>query len=100
MVVPSLESIGPALEVIRTTASAAGTTQAGSNFADFTAKAIAGALGTVPAAEKAAVQGIAGGKPSHQVVMSILEAERNLQTVLAIRDKVVAAYQEISRMPV
>jgi flagellar hook-basal body complex protein FliE len=34
----------------------------------------------------------------HKVVESIMSAQRSLQSALAIRDKVVTAYQEISRM--
>jgi flagellar hook-basal body complex protein FliE len=34
------------------------------------------------------------------VVSSVMEAEQSLQTAIAIRDKIVQAYLEISRMPV
>jgi flagellar hook-basal body complex protein FliE len=39
-----------------------------------------------------------GTTPVHQVVESIMSAQRSLQSVLAMRDKAVSAYQEISRM--
>ena len=35
-----------------------------------------------------------------KVVESVMEAQRSLQSVLAIRDKVVSAYQEIARMAI
>jgi flagellar hook-basal body complex protein FliE len=35
-----------------------------------------------------------------QVVEAMMNAERNLQTVIAVRDKVVSAYQEISRLQI
>lgn len=35
-----------------------------------------------------------------QVVEAVMSAEQSLQTALAVRDKVVAAYQEISRMQI
>ncbi len=45
--------------------------------------------------------GAMGGKvETHQLVQTIAEAELALETVVAIRDKVVEAYQEILRMPV
>ena len=37
---------------------------------------------------------------THQLVQTIAEAEMAMETVVAIRDKVVEAYQEILRMPV
>ena len=35
-----------------------------------------------------------------KVVESMMAAQRSLQTVLAIRDKAVSAYQEIARMAI
>ena len=41
------------------------------------------------------------GKASvQQVVEAVMSAERQLQTAIAVRDKVVAAYLEISRMAI
>lgn len=37
---------------------------------------------------------------THQLVQTIAEAELTMNTVVALRDKVVEAYQEILRMPV
>ena len=39
-------------------------------------------------------------RPPMKVVESVMAAQRSLQTVLAIRDKAVAAYQEIARMAI
>ncbi|MDP5307134.1 flagellar hook-basal body complex protein FliE [Paracoccus spongiarum] len=41
-----------------------------------------------------------GKVETYQLVQTIAEAELAMQTVVAIRDKVVEAYQEILRMPV
>lgn len=41
-----------------------------------------------------------GATETHQLVQSIAQAEVALETAVAIRDKVVEAYQEILRMPV
>jgi flagellar hook-basal body complex protein FliE len=35
-----------------------------------------------------------------KVVESVMAAQRSLQTVLSLRDKAVAAYQEIARMTI
>ncbi|NKB96525.1 flagellar hook-basal body complex protein FliE [Ochrobactrum intermedium] len=44
--------------------------------------------------------GIKGDAPVRDVVSSVMEAEQSLQTAIAIRDKIVQAYLEISRMPI
>ncbi|MDS9466313.1 flagellar hook-basal body complex protein FliE [Paracoccus sp. MBLB3053] len=41
-----------------------------------------------------------GATDTHQLVQSIAQAEIALEAAVAIRDKVVEAYQEILRMPV
>ncbi|MFN0191035.1 MAG: flagellar hook-basal body complex protein FliE [Aestuariivirga sp.] len=50
--------------------------------------------------EAAAIKGITGEMPLQQAVEKVLEAERALQTAISIRDKVVGAYLEISRMQI
>ncbi|WP_265975274.1 flagellar hook-basal body complex protein FliE, partial [Brucella intermedia] len=51
-------------------------------------------------AEATSIQGIKGDAPVRDVVSSVMEAEQSLQTAIAIRDKIVQAYLEISRMPI
>ena len=43
---------------------------------------------------------LTGGASAQTLVQTVAEAELALETVVAIRDKVVEAYQEILRMPV
>jgi len=49
--------------------------------------------------EQLAIQGIQNQANLTDVVTAVSEAEVTLQTVVAIRDKVVDAYREILRMP-
>ncbi len=51
------------------------------------------------AGEQASVAGLTGQADLAQVATAVSEAELTLQTVVAIRDKVVDAYREILRMP-
>lgn len=51
-------------------------------------------------AEATSIQGIKGDAPVRDVVGSVMEAEQSLQTAIAIRDKIVQAYLEISRMSI
>jgi flagellar hook-basal body complex protein FliE len=58
------------------------------------------AVGTMRSGEAAAIQGLQGSMPPFQVVESMMNAQRTLQAALAIRDKAISAYQEITRMPI
>lgn len=51
-------------------------------------------------AEQTAAAGTAGKANLQEVIMAVGKAEMMLQTVTAIRDKVITAYQDIIRMPV
>lgn len=55
---------------------------------------------TLQKSEATAIAGIKGEASVQQVVEQVMAAERTLQTTIAVRDKVVAAYQEISRMAI
>jgi flagellar hook-basal body complex protein FliE len=58
------------------------------------------AVGAIRAGEEAAAAGITGAMPVQDVVEKVLAAERALQTTIAIRDKMVGAWLEISRMQI
>lgn len=51
-------------------------------------------------AETNMTQSIQGQGSMIDVVTSISSAEASLQTVIAVRDQVISAYQEIMRMPI
>lgn len=70
------------------------------DFGTVLANVAAGAMDTLKAGEAAAIAGLEGKASAQEVVQAVMSAERTLQTALAIRDKVVAAYQEISRMAI
>jgi flagellar hook-basal body complex protein FliE len=73
---------------------------AAQSFMDAVAEAARRAAATVESGETAAMAGIAGTMDSHQVVAAMSKAELTIQATIAIRDKMVQAYQEIMRMPV
>ena len=50
--------------------------------------------------EAAALSGIQGSLPLQTVVERVMAAERTLQAALAVRDKAVSSYLEISRMQI
>ncbi len=51
-------------------------------------------------AETISVAGIKGQATVQQVVEAVMTAEQSLQSAIAVRDKVVGAYLEISRMQI
>ncbi|MBZ6078563.1 flagellar hook-basal body complex protein FliE [Microvirga puerhi] len=70
------------------------------DFGDIMVQVAANAAQTLRAGESAAIAGVQGKASVQQVVEAVMSAEQALQTAIAIRDKVVAAYQEISRMAI
>jgi flagellar hook-basal body complex protein FliE len=72
----------------------------GGNFSDFLSGAIKDSIGTIRQGEQAATQQVAGKANLVDVVQSVNAAELTLDTVVAVRDKVVAAYQSIMNMPI
>jgi flagellar hook-basal body complex protein FliE len=72
----------------------------GTDFGDILADVSGQAVNSLKTAEATAISGIQGKASVAHVVQTIMTAEQTLQTALAVRDKVVAAYQEISRMAI
>jgi flagellar hook-basal body complex protein FliE len=91
----------PSLPLARssaTTESAA--TGAGGDFLSVLGGLAAQTGDVLRTAETASIKGLQGEMPVQQVVSSLMNAERSLQTMLAVRDKAVGAFQEISRMAI
>ena len=76
------------------------TAASGASFSDVMAQASSDALKTLKTAEASSMTGLEGKANVQQVVENVMSAERTLQTTLAIRDKAVAAYQQISQMQI
>ncbi|SDN41737.1 flagellar hook-basal body complex protein FliE [Methylobacterium phyllostachyos] len=87
---------GLALPDVRQTAPAAGA----ATFGDLMSQVAGQMRDTVKTGEAAAISGIQGKASAQSVVEAVMSAEQTLQTAVAIRDKVVAAYLEIVRMAI
>jgi flagellar hook-basal body complex protein FliE len=70
------------------------------SFGNILADTVKDAMSSMRAGEAAAAQGAAGQGDVVQVVNAVTAAELTLETVVAIRDKVISAYQDIMRMPI
>jgi len=69
-------------------------------FGDFLSKAVQDGIGTMKQGEAMAARQIAGQANIVAVVGAVNQAEITLDTVVAVRDKVVQAYQSIMNMPI
>jgi len=88
---------GPTLAPLR---GAAPAEVAGGNFAAMLGDLVANAAGVVKNAEAVSIAGVKGQASVQQVVEAVMSAEHTLQSAIAVRDKVVSAYLEISRMQI
>ena len=70
------------------------------SFAGLVREGLTAAVGALERSEATAVAGLLGKASVQQVVEAVSTAELSLQKVTAVRDRVIAAYQEIARMPV
>lgn len=70
------------------------------DFGNLVQQAVREAGRTAAAAETSALQVAAGQGDIVDVVTAIAAAETQLETVMAVRDQVISAYQEILRMPI
>ncbi len=72
----------------------------GSSFAAFLESQLASAEAALRTGETVSSRGLVGKADVQSVVEAVTAAEMTLKEVTAIRDRVVAAYQEIMRMPI
>eukprot|EP01026_Neomeris_dumetosa_P047337 TRINITY_DN40631_c0_g1_i1.p2 TRINITY_DN40631_c0_g1~~TRINITY_DN40631_c0_g1_i1.p2 ORF type:complete len:109 (-),score=12.65 TRINITY_DN40631_c0_g1_i1:328-654(-) len=72
-----------------------------STFANLVEEAGRDAVDTMKYGEKMSIEAIRGDSQNlAEVVAAVNNAEVTLQTVVAVRDRVVEAYREIIRMPI
>ena len=81
-------------------AAAAATPPGRTDFATMVTDALGSMRDATATAETQATAAIQGDTPLHDVVAAVSNAEMTLQTVVAVRDRVIAAYQDIIRMPI
>ncbi len=82
-----------------------GVTQAGAvhpdvGFGDALKTATTNFVAVLNKAEATSIAGINGDASTYEVASTVMEAERTLKMTVAVRDKIVAAYLEISRMQI
>lgn len=70
------------------------------SFANMLSDAITGMVDVNKSAESASIKSLGGKGDIVDLVTAVNNAEMTMQTVVAVRDRVVQAYQDIMRMPI
>lgn len=70
------------------------------DFAQTLAEVANEGVQTLRQAEFTSLQSIRGKASVQEVVEAVMAAEQTLQTAIAVRDKMVSAYQELTRMAI
>ncbi|MEA1937516.1 MAG: flagellar hook-basal body complex protein FliE [Pseudomonadota bacterium] len=72
----------------------------GPSFGEMIGQSLKDAVETQKTSENVLTDAVVGKAELADVVLAVNDAEATLQTVVAVRDKVIQAYQDIMRMPV
>ena len=72
----------------------------GGGFGEMLTQTLDDAVKSSKAGETAMAAGAAGKAELVDVVTAVANAETTLETVIALRDRVISAYQDIMRMPI
>lgn len=77
-----------------------GKTAQGASFGDLLKNATVSSIDTMKAGEAMSARAVTGEASLPEVVQAVNAAELTLQTVVAVRDRLIGAYQELMRMPI
>lgn len=70
------------------------------SFSDILKDKVSDSIETIKSSEKMSAQAITGQADISDVVQAVTAAELTLQTVVAVRDRMISAYQSIMQMPI
>ncbi len=88
-----------ALNQIKKAAGSEASPAAGGGFGDLLQQSLQSAIDAQHKSEKVSGQALAGKADMTDVLQAVTDAEMALNTVLALRDKVVQAYEQVMRTP-
>lgn len=81
-------------------AGAAGVSSPEQSFGSVLQDVIGDTVGQIKTAETTSQLGVAGKAGPVEIATAVASAETTLQMVVVLRDKMIAAYQEVSRMSI
>jgi flagellar hook-basal body complex protein FliE len=70
------------------------------SFGDILKNSVVNSIETMQRGERMSAQAVMGNASLPDVVRAINAADSTLNTVVAVRDRLITAYQEIMRMPI
>jgi len=97
---PALAAYGQAAERIRQPEAAPGSQAPARTFAALVAESGGDAVATGHRSEALAKQAAVGAADLQDLVEAVNAAELSLQSVVAVRDRIIGAYQDLIRMPI
>ncbi len=77
-----------------------GAAETGAAFADMLGRVAQDGVAALKSSEATSLSALTGKAPAQEVVQSVMQAERSLHMAIAVRDKLVAAWQDVSRMSI
>ena len=95
----SMQGLG-AGSLLRKPASAGASETGGADFASMIGKALEATADAGSKADRQTASVATGRADVVDVVTAVAESEAAIETLVAVRDRVIAAYEEIMRMPV
>ena len=90
-------SAAQSLQAVQSTQSTSG---AGGDFSSMMAQLANGAVDKMNTSETMSIAGMSGKATTQSVVEAVMAAQESLQTAIAVRDKAVSAFQEVTRMSI
>jgi len=72
----------------------------GMDFASVLGDMAVGTMNSLKGAEAMSFKAIQGKANTREVVDAVLDAQQSLQTAMALRDKIVSAYLEVTKMQI
>lgn len=97
---PALAAYTRAIDQARATSSPATAGPRETSFGALLERAMTDAVEANRTGEQIATEALSGRVPLQDVIERVNGAELSLETVVAIRDRLITAYQEIMRMPI
>ncbi|MDX1542001.1 MAG: flagellar hook-basal body complex protein FliE [Geminicoccaceae bacterium] len=97
---PALAAYAQAVDRIRAPEAGAGDQVPGKTFAALVAENLEDAVEAGRRSEAVSVQAVVGSADLQDLVEAVNAAELSLQSVVAVRDRIIGAYQDIIRMPI
>lgn len=80
--------------------SVTGATNGDDSFVNMVGQVLQGVQNNVSTAEKSTLLAAAGEMSLEELAINVANAEASLNALIAVRDKIISAYQDIMRMPI